>query len=202
MIMFKRKLQQQQIQRKARGLNQINTAEGSRSGSKLTRAQQRRQHDSVGALPSQYGGNTPHQNIGASSEDLGGDLSRDMKSEITIPGSLNSINIVAQFNINSKILREQMLFGEKVGMISQIESNSKLDLKNVKPPLPNSNRPNLEINSGSSTPNSGFKFNNLDSFKQMQYDKAKVRSQIKEIKNNKSKILQLINTPIHLQLAS
>jgi len=36
----------------------------------------------------------------------------------------------------------------------------------------------------------------------MQYDKAKVRSQIKEIKNNKSKILQLINTPLHLQLAS
>ena len=53
MIMFKRKLQQQQLQRKARAQNQINTAEGSRSGSKLTRAQQRRQHDSVGALPSQ-----------------------------------------------------------------------------------------------------------------------------------------------------
>lgn len=82
-----------------------------------------------------------------------------------------------------------MLFGEKVGTSSQVESNSKFDLKSLKPPLPNSNRPNLEIYSGNSTPNSAFKFNNLDSFKQMQFDKAKVRSQIKEIKNNKSKIL-------------
>lgn len=116
MIMFKRKLQQQQLQRKARAQNQINTAEGSRSGSKLTRAQQRRQHDSVGALPSQYGGNTPHQILGAPSEDITGDVSRDMKSEITVPGSVNSNNIAAQFNINSKILREQMLFGDKKGI--------------------------------------------------------------------------------------
>jgi hypothetical protein len=86
-----------------------------------------------------------------------------MKSEITVPGSVNSNNIAAQFNINSKIMREQMLFGDKNG--NNLESNSKLDLKNLKPPLPSSNRPNLEIYSGNSTPNSGFKFNNLDSFK-------------------------------------
>ncbi len=45
------------------------------------------------------------------------------------------------------------------------------------------------MNSGYQTPSSGFKFNNLDSFKQVQFDKAKVRSQIKEIKMNKSKII-------------
>ena len=98
-----------------------------------------------------------------------------------------------------------MLFGEiDGGNSSNATSNSKFDLKNVKPPLPHSNRPLAiqEINSGNTTPNSAFKFNNLDSFKQMQYDKAKVRSQIKEIRNNKSKILQLINTPLHMQLAS
>ena len=58
-----------------------------------------------------------------------------------------------------------MLFGEKIGMNAQTESNSKFDMKNLKPPLPSSNRPNLEIYSGTSTPNSAFKFNNLDSFK-------------------------------------
>jgi hypothetical protein len=44
--------------------------------------------------------------MGNASEDIAGDVSRDMKSEITVPGSENSNNIVAQFNINSKILRE------------------------------------------------------------------------------------------------
>ena len=39
------------------------------------------------------------------------DISRDYRSEITIPGSVKSSNI-ANFNIHSRILREKMLFGD------------------------------------------------------------------------------------------